>query len=114
MEDASPALDGCIDRIEASRDPYEFYLNRGFTSRMVQTPVQRYLPIPMERIQNGDIDRPFVTTHRAGLADDPDLYAQFRDKKVSYIRAIKGNVMAKANFHPPSKELVPQIINGNI
>jgi threonine dehydrogenase-like Zn-dependent dehydrogenase len=56
-------------------------INRGLTFRMAQTPVQRYLPMLMERIQKGEIDPSFVISHRATLEDGPELYKTFRDKK---------------------------------
>jgi hypothetical protein len=34
---------------------------------MAQTAVQRYLPMPLERIEKGEIDPSFVITHRASL-----------------------------------------------
>ena len=74
---------GFLDKI-----PMGSAINRGLTFRMAQTPVQRYLPILLERIQNGDIDPSFVITHRAGLEDGPDLYAQFRDKKDGCIKVV--------------------------
>ena len=56
-------------------------INRGLTFRMAQTPVQRYLPLLMERIQKGEIDPSFVISHRATLEEGPELYKTFRDKK---------------------------------
>lgn len=74
---------GFVDKI-----PMGSAINRGLTFRMAQTPVQRYLPVLMERIQNGDIDPSFVITHRASLEDGPDLYAKFRDKKDGCIKVV--------------------------
>jgi threonine dehydrogenase-like Zn-dependent dehydrogenase len=56
-------------------------INRGLTFRMAQTPVQRYMPMLMERIQKGEIDPSFVISHRATLEEGPELYKTFRDKK---------------------------------
>jgi Threonine dehydrogenase and related Zn-dependent dehydrogenases len=56
-------------------------INRGLTLRMAQTPVQRYLPLSMERIQKGDIDPSFVISHRATREAGPELYKTFHDKK---------------------------------
>jgi threonine dehydrogenase-like Zn-dependent dehydrogenase len=63
-------------------------INRGLTFRMAQTPVQRYLPILMERIEKGEIDPSFVITHRASLGDGPNLYKKFRDKKDDCIKVV--------------------------
>ncbi|MBR0654662.1 zinc-dependent alcohol dehydrogenase [Plastoroseomonas arctica] len=74
---------GFLDKI-----PFGSAINRGLTFRMAQTPVQRYLPMLMERIQKGEIDPSFVITHRAGLEDAPDLYKTFRDKKDGCIKVV--------------------------
>lgn len=74
---------GFLDKI-----PMGSAINRGLTFRMAQTPVQRYLPLLMERIQNGEIDPSFIITHRAGLEDGPDLYKTFRDKADGCVKVV--------------------------
>ena len=74
---------GLLDKI-----PFGSAINRGLTFRMAQTPVQRYLPILMERIQKGEIDPSFVITHTASLEEGPDLYKTFRDKKDGCIKVV--------------------------
>lgn len=74
---------GFVDKI-----PMGSAINRGLTFRMAQTPVQRYLPLLLERIERGEIDPSFVITHRAGLEDGPDLYKTFRDKKDGCIKVV--------------------------
>ena len=74
---------GLLDKI-----PMGSAINRGLTFRMAQTPVQHYLPMLLERIEKGEIDPSFVITHRAGLADGPDLYKTFRDKKDGCIKVV--------------------------
>jgi threonine dehydrogenase-like Zn-dependent dehydrogenase len=74
---------GFLDKI-----PMGSAINRGLTMRMAQTPVQRYLPKLLERIQNGDIDPSFPITHRGSLEDGPDLYKTFRDKKDGCIKVV--------------------------
>jgi threonine dehydrogenase-like Zn-dependent dehydrogenase len=74
---------GFVDKI-----PMGSAINRGLTFRMAQTPVQHYLPILLERIQNGEIDPSFVITHRGSLEDGPDLYKTFRDKKDGCIKVV--------------------------
>jgi threonine dehydrogenase-like Zn-dependent dehydrogenase len=74
---------GFLDKI-----PMGSAINRGLTFRMAQTPVQHYLPQLLERIQNGDIDPSFVITHRAPLAEGPELYKTFRDKKDGCIKVV--------------------------
>jgi len=74
---------GFVDKI-----PMGSAINRGLTFKMAQTPVQRYLPILMERIQKGEIDPSFVITHRVALEDGPEMYKTFRDKKDGCIKVV--------------------------
>ncbi|MBV9738041.1 MAG: glutathione-dependent formaldehyde dehydrogenase [Hyphomicrobiales bacterium] len=74
---------GFLDKI-----PMGSAINRGLTFKMAQTPVQRYLPSLLERIEKGEIDPSFVITHRAGLEDGPALYKTFRDKKDGCIKVV--------------------------
>ncbi|MFS6660688.1 glutathione-dependent formaldehyde dehydrogenase, partial [Staphylococcus aureus] len=68
--------------------PFGSAINRGLTFRMAQTPVQRYLPLLLERIERGEIDPSFVVTHRGTLADGPDLYKTFRDKQDGCVKVV--------------------------
>jgi threonine dehydrogenase-like Zn-dependent dehydrogenase len=74
---------GLLDKI-----PMGSAINRGLTFRMAQTPVQRYLPELLGRIEKGDIDPSFVITHRAKLEDGPGLYKTFRDKQDGCIKVV--------------------------
>lgn len=74
---------GFLDNI-----PMGSAINRGLTFRMAQTPVQAYLPGLMKRIVEGEIDPSFVITHRASLAEGPELYKTFRDKKDGCIKVV--------------------------
>jgi threonine dehydrogenase-like Zn-dependent dehydrogenase len=74
---------GLLDKI-----PMGSAINRGLTFRMAQTPVQRYLPMLLERIQKGEIDPSFVITHRASLEDGPALYKTFREKQDGCIKVV--------------------------
>lgn len=74
---------GLLDKI-----PMGSAINRGLTFRMAQTPVQRYLPSLLARIEQGEIDPSFVITHRARLEDGPELYKTFRDKKDGCIKVV--------------------------
>ncbi|ONG53560.1 glutathione-dependent formaldehyde dehydrogenase [Pseudoroseomonas deserti] len=74
---------GFLDKI-----PMGSAINRGLTFRMAQTPVQRYLPELLQRIEKGEIDPSFVVTHTARLEDGPDLYKTFRDKKDGCIKVV--------------------------
>jgi threonine dehydrogenase-like Zn-dependent dehydrogenase len=74
---------GFVDKI-----PMGSAINRGLTFKMAQTPVQHYLPKLMARIEKGEIDPSFVITHKAKLADGPDLYRAFRDKQDGCIKVV--------------------------
>lgn len=74
---------GFLDKV-----PMGSAINRGLTFRMAQTPVQKYLPELLSRIEKGEIDPSFVITHRAGLNDGPDLYKTFRDKQDGCIKVV--------------------------
>lgn len=63
-------------------------MNRGLTLRMAQTPVQRYLPLLLERIEKGEIDPSFVITDHGRLEDGPDLYQKFRDRQDGCIKVV--------------------------
>ena len=63
-------------------------INRGLTFRMAQTPVQRYLPKLLDRIEKREIDPSFVITHRAKLKDGPAMYKTFRDKQDGCIKVV--------------------------
>jgi threonine dehydrogenase-like Zn-dependent dehydrogenase len=74
---------GYLDKI-----PMGSAINRGLTFRMAQTPVQSYLPKLLECIEKGEIDPSFVVTHRASLAEGPDLYKTFRDRKDGCVKVV--------------------------
>ena len=74
---------GLIDKI-----PMGSAINRGLTFKMAQTPVQKYLPSLLERIEKGEIDPSFVITHSGKLEDGPDLYKVFREKQDGCIKVI--------------------------
>jgi threonine dehydrogenase-like Zn-dependent dehydrogenase len=74
---------GFLDKI-----PMGSAINRGLKLRMAQTPVQRYMPALLERIEKGEIDPSFVITHREPLSEGPSLYKTFRDKKDGCIKVV--------------------------
>jgi threonine dehydrogenase-like Zn-dependent dehydrogenase len=74
---------GFLDKI-----PMGSAINRGLTLRMAQTPVQRYLPDLLRRVEEGQIDPSFVITHRGTLEDGPELYKTFREKKDGCIKVV--------------------------
>lgn len=74
---------GYLDKI-----PLGSAINRGLTFRMAQTPVQHYLPKLLGLIEEGKIDPSVVVTDRASLADGPQLYKKFRDRKDGCIKVV--------------------------
>ncbi len=74
---------GFLDKV-----PMGSAINRGLTLRMGQTPVQRYLPKLMALIEEGRFDPSFVITHTAALADGPDMYKTFNEKKDGCIKVV--------------------------
>jgi threonine dehydrogenase-like Zn-dependent dehydrogenase len=74
---------GFLDKI-----PMGSAINRGLTFKMAQTPVQRYLPQLLRRIEAGEIDPSFVVTHTATLDEGPDLYKTFRDRQDGCIKVV--------------------------
>ena len=74
---------GLVDKM-----PMGAFVNKGLTMHTGQTHVHRYIDPLLKRIEAGDIDPSFVITHRAPLADAPELYKTFRDKKDGCIKVV--------------------------
>ncbi|AFL54008.1 threonine dehydrogenase-like Zn-dependent dehydrogenase [Sinorhizobium fredii] len=74
---------GYLDKI-----PFGSAINRGLTFRMAQTPVQRYLPLLLDRIRKGEIDPSFVITHRGSLDDGPNLYQTFNKRADGCVKVV--------------------------
>ena len=67
-------------------------VQKGLTMKSGQTHVKRYLETLTKLIQAGKFDMTSLITHRsADLADGPDLYKTFRDKKDGCVKVV---------FHP--------------
>ena len=67
---------GMIDKF-----PFGAAMNKGLTIKTGQTHVQKYTQVLLDKIESGEIDPSFIISHRAPLADAPELYKTFRDKK---------------------------------
>lgn len=74
---------GLLDKV-----PLGAAFNKGLTFKMGQTHVQKYMRPLLERIQNGDIDPTFITTHRLPLEDAPDAYEMFQKKEDGCVKVI--------------------------
>ncbi len=74
---------GFLDKI-----PFGAAMNKGLTIKMGQTHMHRYMGPLLKRIEAGEIDPSFVITHRVPLADAPEMYKTFRDKKDGCIKVV--------------------------
>ncbi len=64
-------------------------VQKGLTIRSGQTSVKRYLEKLTGLIQDGKIDMTSMVTHKSkDLADGPDLYKTFRDKKDGCVKVV--------------------------
>ena len=64
-------------------------VQKGLTFKTGQTHVKRYLEPLAKLIMEGKIDPTFLITHRSkNLADGPDLYKTFRDKKDGCVKVV--------------------------
>ena len=68
--------------------PIGAFMNKGLTMKSGQTHMQRYMKPLFDKIETGEIDPSFVITHRVKLADAPDAYKKFRDKKDGCIKVV--------------------------
>lgn len=74
---------GHLDKI-----PFGAAMNKGLTFKMGQTHVHRYVTKLLAYIEDGAIDPTAVITHRVPLAEAPDMYKLFRDKKDGCIKVV--------------------------
>ncbi|MDC7786006.1 glutathione-dependent formaldehyde dehydrogenase [Rhodoplanes sp. TEM] len=74
---------GVLDKI-----PFGMAMNKSLTIRTGQTHVNRWTDDLLKRIEEGQIDPTFVITHRASLADGPELYKTFRDKHDGCVKVV--------------------------
>jgi threonine dehydrogenase-like Zn-dependent dehydrogenase len=74
---------GLIDKI-----PFGAAMNKGLTFKMGQTHVMRYLQPLLDHVVKGDIDPRFIITHRKKLADAPEMYEVFKNKRDGCIKVV--------------------------
>ena len=67
---------GLVDSI-----PMGAFMNKGLTMKTGQTDIHYYLPMLLDRIQNGEIDPSFVISHRLPLSQAPHAYEIFKHKQ---------------------------------
>jgi threonine dehydrogenase-like Zn-dependent dehydrogenase len=68
--------------------PMGAFVAKALTMKSGQTHVQRYLPRLLKLIEDGKIDPSFVVTHERPLAEGPELYTTFREKKDGCIKVM--------------------------
>lgn len=68
--------------------PLGIIVNRALTIRSGQTHVQKYMDELLHMIEEDKIDPSFIITHRINLADGPEAYKTFRDKKDGCIKVV--------------------------
>ena len=74
---------GVVDKL-----PLGAAFNKGLTFKMGQTHVQRYLEPLMKKIEDGDIDPSFITSHRIPLVEGPAAYELFQHKDDDCIKVV--------------------------
>jgi len=62
--------------------------NKGLNFKMGQTPVQRYMQILFEHIQQEKINPAEIITHRLTLDQAPEGYKMFRNKEDGCVKVI--------------------------
>lgn len=68
--------------------PLGALMNKALTVKTGQTHTQHYMPLLLDRIQNGEIDPSFVITHRLRLEDAPKGYEMFVNKQDECIKVV--------------------------
>jgi threonine dehydrogenase-like Zn-dependent dehydrogenase len=74
---------GFIDKI-----PFGAAFAKGLTLKMGQTHVHNYMRPLLQRVERGEIDPSFLITHRATLADAPEMYETFGKKQDECIKVV--------------------------
>lgn len=68
--------------------PFGALMNKGLTVKTGQTHVPKYHHRLLSKIEAGEIDPSFVVTHKVSLAEAPQMYKKFRDKKDGCIKVV--------------------------
>jgi threonine dehydrogenase-like Zn-dependent dehydrogenase len=86
-----PAGNVSVPGVYAGPIPFNMaaVVQKGLTIKSGQTHVKRYLEPLTKLIQDGKIDPTFMITHRStDLAQGPELYETFRDKKDGCVKVV--------------------------
>lgn len=68
--------------------PLGAFMNKGLTLKTGQTHMQKYMKPLLKKVEAGEIDPSFVITDRVKLADAPEAYKTFRDRKDGCIKVV--------------------------
>lgn len=68
--------------------PVGAMMNKGLTIKQGQTYTHKYMPMLLEKIQNGEIDPSFVITHKMSLDDAPKAYEMFQKHDDGCIKVV--------------------------
>jgi len=63
-------------------------MNKGLSLKSGQTHMQAYMPALLQTIELGNIDPSFIITHRYGLNDAANAYADFNAKQDGCIKVV--------------------------
>ena len=75
-----------LDKID--NIPFGAAMNKGLTFKMGQTHVQRYLPLLLSKIIEGELDPSQVITHKIKLKEAVDAYKTFDEKQHGCIKVV--------------------------
>ena len=88
--------------------------DKGLTVRTGQTHVNRWTDDLLRRIDEGQIDPSFVITHAVDLAQGPEMYQTFRDKRDGCVKVIlKAMVTTQGGVHEHTDETPFPLINAS-
>jgi threonine dehydrogenase-like Zn-dependent dehydrogenase len=74
---------GFLDKV-----PFGAAFGKGITMKMGQTHMHTYMKPLLERIEKSQIDPTFIISHRIALADAPEMYKIWRDKKENVTKIV--------------------------
>jgi threonine dehydrogenase-like Zn-dependent dehydrogenase len=72
----------------ADKFPLGPMMNKGLTLRGAQQHGHRYIPMLLERIENGELSTGHLATHEMSLDEAPKGYDLFKNKKDGCVRAV--------------------------
>jgi len=72
----------------ADKIPLGSFMNKGLTLKTGQTHMPKYMPMLLEKVQNGEIDPSFIITHEVPLEEAPEAYHTFKHKQDGCIKVV--------------------------